>query len=246
MTHTQTDGRVNKHEVGYENQMAEFMDKTDLKNYMNDPFLFMRRQRVAEYLGRVELFQKIQNVAGSIVECGVKRGGSLMLYSHLSSCLEPFNLNRKIYGFDTFEGFRSINKDKDLVRVNESMFADVSYDTLKKSIEIQDLNRPIGHIPKVELIKGDACKTIPEFVKQRPELTIALLYIDFDIYEPTKVAIQHLLPLVPRGGIVVFDEFNDERWPGETTAVKELLNLRELKMRRFTYDPQPAYFIVGE
>ena len=58
------------------------------------------------------------------------------------------------------------------------------------------------------MIKGDATKTIPKFVKENPYLIIALLYLDFDIYEPTKVALEHLLQLVPKGGIVGLDEIN--------------------------------------
>lgn len=238
--------RLNNNEIAYANKKEELLNSVDLKKFTEDPFLFMSRQRVAEYLLRVNLFQKILNVTGSIVECGVKRGGSLMLYYHLSSVLEPYNLTRKVYGFDTFEGFRSINKNEDGDRVNESMFADVDYETLRKSIELQDLNRAVGHIYKGELIKGDATKTIPGFVEKHPELLIALLYLDFDIFEPTMVALEHFLPLVPKGGIVVFDEVNDPRWPGETKALKKHFKLQDIKLQRFAYDPLPGYFVVGE
>ena len=55
----------------------------------------------------------------------------------------------------------------------------------------------MGHIEKMELIKGDATKTIPHYVKNNPQLIISLLYLDFSTYIPTKVALKHLLPLVP-------------------------------------------------
>ena len=77
-------------------------------------------------------------------------------------------------------------------------------------------------------------------------MIIALLYIDFDIYEPTAVALEHLYSLVPKGGIVVFDELNDGRWAGETKALKEFLNIEEINLKRFPFDPLPAYFIKGE
>ena len=90
---------------------------------------------------------------------------------------------------------------------------------------LQDKNRTIGHIPKVELVKGDAIKTIPQYVKDNPYLIVAFLYMDFDIYEPTTVALKHLLPLVPRGGVVGFDEAGQKRWQGETVALKENISL---------------------
>ena len=60
-------------------------------------------------------------------------------------------------------------------------------------------------------------------------MIIALLYLDFDIYEPTKVALEHLLPLVPKGGIVGLDEINCKKWEGETIALKETLSLNSVR-----------------
>ena len=54
---------------------------------------------------RCTSFQVDLPVKGSIVECGVFRGFSLMTFAQLSAALEPNNLTRRIYGFDTFEGF---------------------------------------------------------------------------------------------------------------------------------------------
>lgn len=139
---------------------------------------------------------------GSVVECGVHKGGAFMLYAQLSAILEPYAFNRKIIGFDTFDGFRSIS-EKD-ANVDETMFADTNHETLLKVIEIYDLNRAAAHLPKCEVVKGDAVETIPKYVEDHPELIIALLYLDFDLYSPTKVALEHLLPLMPKGGYRCF------------------------------------------
>ena len=94
------------------------------------------------------------------------------------------------------------------------------------------------------MIKGDATKTIPQFVQNHPHLIIALLYLDFDIYEPTKVALKHLLPVVPNGGVVGLDEINCKKWAGETIAFKESISLTGIKLKKFFYDPWVSYFIV--
>jgi hypothetical protein len=116
-------------------------------------------------------------------------------------------------------------------------------DELKKLTAIHDKNRPLGHIPKIELVAGDATKTIPLLIKETPHLLVSLLYLDFDIYEPTKVALQEILPRVVKGGVVAFDELNCAEFAGETRALLEVMNLREVELRRFPIDPYISYFI---
>ena len=116
----------------------------------------------------------------------------------------------------------------------------------KTAFEINDLNRINGHIPKLDFVVGDATKTIPNFVKDNPFLVISLLYLDFDIYEPTKVALDYLLPLVIKGGVVAFDELAQKKWEGETIAFKERLAVNQIRLRRFYFEPHISYFIVGD
>jgi hypothetical protein len=71
---------------------------------------FASRQALAKFLARYEIFKKILNVNGSIIECGVLHGGGLLTFAKLSSIFESSNHVRKIIGFDTFEGFPSIHE----------------------------------------------------------------------------------------------------------------------------------------
>jgi hypothetical protein len=166
-----------------------------------------------------------------------------MLYYHLSNIFEPFGFNRKIIGFDTFEGFASIS-DKDDPRITKQDFSDTSYQDLLEWVELQDSNRSVSHVNKVELVKGNAVDTIPGYVSENPHLIVALLYLDFDLYEPTKIALENFLPLVPKGGVVAFDELNTKKWSGETIALKEVLNINSVNLRKFYYDPWVSYYIV--
>ena len=213
------------------------------KEVASAPFVFSDRQTLTTALTRIDLFRKVLDVQGAIVECGVHKGNSLFLYNHLSTILESYNFNRKIIGFDTFEGFQSIS-DKDDQNLKASDFADTSYDLLKDWSLLHSQNRAVSHIEKIELIKGDATKTIPKFVNENPHLIIALLYLDFDIYAPTKVALEHLLPLVPKGGIIGLDEVNCKKWEGETIALKESLSINTIKLKKFYYDPWTSYYVV--
>jgi len=222
----------------------EILNDLDSQFIADNPFLFSHRIIVSDMLARIMLFKEILNISGSIVECGVANGNSLMLYAYMSEILEPFAINRKIIGFDSFEGFRSISSENDPKNISKQDFSDAQETVIKNAIELYDMNRPLGHMERIEIIKGDAVTTIPEYVKHHPELTCSLLYLDFDIYKPTKVALEHLLPLVAKGGIVAFDEFNYDKFSGETLAAKEVLNINERKLKRFEFSPFIAYFEV--
>jgi hypothetical protein len=93
-------------------------------------------------------------------------------------------------------------------------------------------------------VKGDIIKTAPEYLKNNPHLVVSLLYLDLDIYSPTKVALETFLPRMPKGAIIVFDELNTQSFPGETLAVDEVLGLRNLKIEKFTIDPYNHYCIL--
>jgi len=208
---------------------------------------YVPRQTLSEFLARNELFKKIQNIHGSIIECGVHLGSGTMTWAQLSAIYEPYNHIRCIIGFDTFTGFAEMNeKDKGDVPdfAVKGGLATNAYDDLMKCIELYDMNRPIGHIPRVNLIKGNAIKTIPKFIKDTPHLVVAMLYLDFDVYEPTKIAIEQFLPYMPKGSIMVFDELNHPSWPGETQAVFETIGFKNIKIERFPYTPHLSYAVL--
>lgn len=211
----------------------------------------VRRQDIARFLVKYEIFKLGLPVNGSIVECGVFAGGGLMGWSHFSAILEPYNHTRRVIGFDTFTGFPGVH-EKDLLQgTSEHLHAgafqtnESIVDEIEQLVAIHDRNRPLGHIPKVELVAGDACVTIPNYIAENPHLLVSLLYLDFDIYEPTKAALDHLLPRVVKGGLVVFDELNCAEFPGETTALLETLDLATVQLCRFPFDPYISYFIKG-
>jgi hypothetical protein len=213
---------------------------------------YVRRQDLSRFLARYELFKKVKNIKGSIIECGVHHGGGLMTWAKLSSALEPYSIHRKVLGFDTFEGFENIHKNDLSDNFNPNLKKggfDLKYDGLKElkmSIDLFDENRYLNQFEKVELIKGDALKTIPKYIEDNSHLIISLLFLDFDLYEPTRVALEHFLPLIPKGGIIAFDEVNNKFWPGETKAFLEKIgNINSYKLEKFTFDPNISYIILN-
>jgi len=209
----------------------------------------VRRQDLARFLVRYEIFKLNLGIHGSVVECGVFAGGGLMTWAQCSSILEPYNHTRRVIGFDTFAGFPTTH-EKDTSSGTSEYLHEGAFDTSTKMVEelnhlasIHDRNRPLGHIPKVDLVQGDSCHTILEYLELNPHLLISLLYLDFDLYEPTKTALQHLLPGVVRGGVVAFDELNSAHFPGETVAFIESAGITLAPLRRFASVPCISYFV---
>jgi hypothetical protein len=210
---------------------------------------FASRQVLSRYLALYEIFKVALPVHGSVVQCGVNHGGSLMWWAHLSSILEPVNLQRRIFGFDTFKGFPSVDK-KDLgagaknPQARPGGYSGGEQSDLERCAELFDRNRLVSHIPKVALVPGDATRTIPAFLKRNPELVVSVLHLDFDLYAPTKAAIDGFFPRMPKGGVIVFDELNNAAWPGETIAVHESLQLSRLRIQRFPFEPHLSYCVL--
>ncbi|MBI3610076.1 MAG: class I SAM-dependent methyltransferase [Nitrospirae bacterium] len=207
---------------------------------------YVRRQHLKRFLALYEIFKLILPVKGSIVECGVYRGFGLMSWAKLSTILEPENLTRRIYGFDTFEGFPSAHaKDQsEYKKTEEGELASSCYDELLQLIKEYDSDRFLGHIGKAELIRGDMVKTIPEFIEKRQHLVVSLLFLDCDLYEPTKAAIEYFLPRMPKGAVIAFDELDNPIWPGETSALLDTVGVGRLKLRRIEWDPYICYAVL--
>lgn len=217
--------------------------ETKLDNFTK----YIKRQKLTRLLALYEIFKKIMPIKGSIIECGVYRGFGLMAWANMSAVLEPANLTRRIYGFDTFEGFPDVsaNDVNQLMRPEAGQLYANSHDELVELIDIYDSNRFLGHVSKVQLIRGDVAKTIPEFIESNKHLVVSLLFLDLDLYEPTKVAIENFLPRMPKGSVIAFDELDNPIWPGETLALLETIGVNGIKIERVEFDPYIGFAIIA-
>lgn len=210
---------------------------------------YVRRHELARFMIQYELFKKVVHVKGSIVECGVYQGAGVMAWAKLSETLEPYNFLRKIYGFDTFEGFPSVS---DADQGSDPQVAKVGhlkpdYDThaeLTRCIAALEETRLLKHQEKVILVKGDAMQTIPAFLDANPQALVSLLYLDFDLYEPTLLALKSFLPRMPRGAVIAFDELNDPKWPGETRALLEALDINRHRLESLPFEPHISWITL--
>jgi len=208
---------------------------------------YVKRQTMTRVFAQYEIFKRILNVKGSVVECGVLRGGTLFGWAHMSAVLEPNNITRRIYGFDTFGGFPTVSerdRGKLSQHVKQGDLDAPVYDELRELIEIHDSNRFLGHVDKVHLIKGDASKTVPAFIEANQHLVVSLLFLDFDLYEPTVAALRAFVPRMPRGAVIAFDELDNPLWPGETAALVDELGVGRLRLQRLEFDPYIGFAVL--
>ena len=209
--------------------------------------LFLKRQDFMKMLFFNEIYQKIQKIHGVIIEFGTRWGQNLVTLSNLRSIYEPYNYNRKIIGFDTFDGFSLVDKkDGDNEIIKKGAFSVTKeYDTyLEQVLNYHESECPLSHIKKNRVIKGDATVEFQKYLVEHPETIVAFAWFDFDIYTPTKKCLELLKNHLTKGSIIGFDELNDHKFPGETLALKEIFGLDKYKIQRNKYCSMQSFIII--
>jgi len=238
---------------GEKDSFGEFMSLFNSRPLPDDEVLanlglFLTSKNLARILFFYEIYRKIvHNTHGIIAEFGVRWGQTVSIMSALRGIFEPFNRHRKIVGFDTFEGFKGMSeKDGSTCKCTEGSFSvSPGYEEyLDEIMSLQEALNPISHLKKYELVKGDATITVPEYFKCNPETIVSLAIFDFDIYAPTKVALETIKPHLCKGSILVFDELSDDLFPGETLALKEVFDLNSVKIQRYPMASRISYIEI--
>lgn len=214
---------------------------------INNIGLYLKRQELSKILFFNEIYSQIKNVHGVIFEFGVRWGQNLTTLNNLRGIYEPYNHSRKIVGFDTFEGFEGVT-DKDGVHdynvKGAFSVADNYQDHLDEVLKCHENESPLNHISKNLTIKGDAVKTLEEYLNNHKETIVAFAYFDFDIYKPTLECLKLIAPYLTKGSILGFDELCDPGFPGETEALREVFGTLKWSIRRNQFSGIQSYLIV--
>lgn len=188
--------------------------------------VYARRVNITRFLAHYELYRRIADLPGNIVEIGVYRGVSLLSWAKFIEIFHAGDRTRRVFGFDNFAGFEAIHEkdggsteryDRKVGGWNAGPFRN----ELMEHIDIFHADSFLPRAKRISLVEGDVTKTAPQFVADNPGLRISLLHLDVDLYEPTLAALKAFYPLVVKSGLVVFDEYGLIDWPGESQAVEE-------------------------
>jgi O-methyltransferase len=159
-----------------------------------------------------------RGILGDFVECGVWRGGSVMLIA--ATLLARGVRDRTIWLYDTFEGMTEPS-ELDVQQMSGRPAAEVlAEDDLFRCVAsreiVEDNLRKTGY-PRdhYRIVQGDVLATIPS---QSPA-QVALLRLDTDWYATKRHELEHLYPRVSRGGVLIVDDYG--YWRGARQATDE-------------------------
>jgi O-methyltransferase len=199
--------------AGLKIERRDLLEETIPADYNQSRFLpRVYRGSLDRYLYFFDQLEAARDVPGDIVECGVSIGHGALLFLLLS---EYLGVERIYYGFDSFTGFPDpVEKDEATPITGKGFWAsptDAVLRVLRDGRVAEDTIRD-----RVRLTKGMFKDTLPHY-----EGRIALLHLDCDLYESYRTALETLYAKVSPGGIIMFDEYGDQRWPGAKKAIDE-------------------------
>jgi hypothetical protein len=204
--------------------------------YENNFWLSSKPSRLSKILVHYELFKMTIPLEGDIVECGVFKGAS---FSGFAMMREIFCPDKSIIGFDVFNDFPETNFNDD-INPRKKFIQEAGSQSIGKE-ELIEVLKNKGITQKIELIEGDICKTVPEYVDSKPLMKISLLNLDTDIYEPAVTILENFWPKIVKGGILILDDYNV--FPGETKAVNEFFKDKDIKIEKFDFRETPYYIV---
>jgi len=213
-------------------------------NSFND-FIFTDETKVLGKLVARSLFvDKTKQIPGDIVECGVFIGSGMVTFLKLKKIFFSNSIKRVI-GFDFFETDKLLNTISG--RDAEEMKNLFSSRNIKHNAHsLNDVREKIlnaGFVDRdFELIKGDIKNTAPEYILKNPGFKISLLYMDFDLCDPTYYALRSFWNRVSIGGIVIFDEYAYHKW-SESIGVDEFFKNKGVLVKSLDYVCPTAYVI---
>ena len=183
------------------------------------PFTMTSPERVFHLVRAVEYVVR-NKLRGSIVECGVWRGGSMMCVASMLLRLGVTDID--LYLFDTFEGMsepEAVDKRHD-GRPAAQVLAESPKDSVNWACasldEVRQNLRRTGYPEdRMHFIKGRVEDTIPQHAPDE----ISLLRLDTDWYSSTHHELVQLYPRLQGNGVLVIDDYG--WWQGARQAVDE-------------------------
>jgi hypothetical protein len=195
--------------------------------------------RLGKLLAQYEIYKMILGVPGAVVECGVYKGASLVRFATFRSLLETED-SRPLHGFDAFGAFPrdgvSSEADQDFIERFQGAGGDgIAPQALEAALAAKRLGNVMLH-------PGPVGDTVAPFLAANPALKIALLNLDLDVYEPTRLCLDLLAPRMARGGMIVFDDYTAVE--GATRAADEFCEAHGFKLEKLPYYSVPAFIRV--
>jgi hypothetical protein len=173
-------------------------------------------------------FALAADVPGAIVECGVGRGAS---FTALVLMAQAEGRDREVWGFDSFQGFPTPSPEDASPksrRKGELFFG--TRDDVARAILGSDVDERF-FTTHCHLVPGFFEDSLRHFSGDR----IAFLHLDVDLYRSYTTCLTALYPKVSPGGVVLFDEYADDTYPGARKAIDEFFGAAVRDLRTDPY-----------
>jgi len=203
------------------NSNSKNVPTNDVYKSFND-FMFSKDIKLlGKMLHRYNFFLKTKHLPGDIIELGVFKGSGIITFCKFLQIFCP-NSNKKVIGFDLFDGDNEIISNYKNGDTMKTVYSKVDNNELTLESCLQRLKNSEIDESKYIIIKGDACETTKEFVKNNPGARISLIYVDLDLEEPTYHSLCNLWNKLLPGGYIVFDEYEYHKFD-ESNGVDKFL-----------------------
>lgn len=153
------------------------------------------------------LLTSASTISGDIVECGVGKGKSL---DNIAEFVVNTNSCKRVYAFESWGPFTVPGEHDSSTEARNCAGVTVG----DKAIVLQRLGERVS---VVTFVDGYIEETLPQW----PPRPLSFIHLDLDLYQPYKTALMWLWPLLNHGGVMVFDEYLEPKYPGAKIAVDE-------------------------
>lgn len=197
------------------------------------------RARLRKLLVRYRLFERVVDVPGDVVECGVYKGAGLLYWAKLIELFAPASRKRAI-GFDVFAPFSGVElrpEEKEIALRHDELILDTSRSAVEGFILRAGLE------DRVVLLEGDVTVTAQRYAEEQRGARISLLNLDLDTYAGTSAALRAFWPLLSPGAVIVLDEYGISGM-GESDAADEFFAEHGLRPSAVPFAETPTAYLV--
>lgn len=203
--------------------------------------MYARSGLLVKFLVMADLYKRFLNVPGMLVEFGCWYGQNLVLLENLRAIYEPFHKQRRIVGFDTFEGY----KEGRFARNGFYSTGKAYKRYLERLLKCHQRMNVYGHLPgDHELVEGDVEHTTPAYFAAHQEAIVAFAFFDIGPYAPTLAAMRAIKPHLVPGSVLLLDELTWHETPGEAIAFKEIFERGEYTIEKCALYPSKAIVTI--
>jgi len=206
-----------------------------------NPALFLRSSLLSRIIAMNDVYRMIVDVPGAVFDLGCWWGQNSVLFENFRAIYEPFNKQRKIVSFDSFEGYTNwSDKDKKSDVFNQNTYAVAAgYEAfLNDLLQTHEGINNLGHQRGIhEVVKGDATKTVKEYLATNPETILALAAFDLGLYEPTKAVIETIKPHLVPGSVLLMIHLTRKDLQGDGRAFIETMRGMKYKLHKVPFYP---------